>query len=50
MITELTTFEIENRYYIKYFINGKQFSKRINFDHFIEIQQANKLNELTLKK
>jgi len=50
MIINLTTFEVENRYYIKYFVNGKQFSKRINFEHFCEIRQANKLNELTLKK
>ena len=47
MLINLTTFEIENRYYIKYYINGKQFSKRINFNHFCEIQDANKRNELT---
>lgn len=50
MITELITFEVENRYYIKYFINGKQHSNRISFDLFCEIRQANKLNELTVKK
>ena len=50
MIVNISTFETENRYYIKYLINGKQYSKRINFDHFCEIQEANKRNELTTIK
>ena len=50
MITELTTFELENRYYIKYTLNGINYSKRINFEHFCEIRQSNKLNELTIKQ
>ena len=50
MITELSTFENENRYYMKYTLNGINYSKRINFEHFCEIRQANKLNELMLKQ
>lgn len=51
MIINITTFETENRYYIKYFINEKQYSKRIDFNLYCEIDKANKRNELiTLKK
>lgn len=50
MIINLTTFELENRYYIKYTLNGINYSKRINFEHFCEIRKANKLNELMLKQ
>ena len=46
MILDITTFEIENRYYMKYQINGFTYSKRISFDLYNEIDTANKINEL----
>lgn len=46
MLLDITTFETENRYYMKYQINGFTYSKRISFDLYTEIDNANKLNEL----
>ena len=47
MLIDITTFETENRYYMKYQVNGFTYQKRINFDLYCEIDTANKLNELT---
>jgi hypothetical protein len=47
MLIDITTFETDNRYYMKYEINGFTYSKRIDFNLYCELDTANKLNELT---
>lgn len=46
MLIDITTFETENRYYMKYQINGFTYSKRISFDLYTEIDLSNKMNEI----
>ena len=47
MTLDIITFEIDNRYYMKYEVNGFTYSRRISFDLYTELDNANKLNELT---
>jgi len=45
----LTTFESNNLYYIRYKLNGLTYQKRISFDHFCDIEESLKRNELITK-
>ena len=44
MQTEIRTFEVDHRYYVSFFVNGKQYSKRINFNEYQEINHDNFTN------
>jgi len=43
---EISTFENNNKYYIRYQLNGITYQKRVSFLHYIEIETAEKINEL----